>query len=152
MVAAQRFIPMFVNRDADMVDAAQEKDALPIGAALAAVFVALVRAKVPPEQLAQAAAEERLLDADDEKIPAWIVEASFRSALGEPGIMEGITPDLLLETRVAYILRKVNDLSQAERDAVVQAAVAVLEEAREASEDTGNDPTDGQPEATRRAR
>lgn len=130
-VAAERFIPMFLDRDLDMLETTNEKDVRPVAAAMAAVFVALVRTRIPSEQVSSAAAKEVLLDSDDNKIPAWIVGAAFRGALHEPQMLEGISHSLLIDTHLAYIGHHVHDVPAAERDQLVQAAVAVLAESRE---------------------
>lgn len=130
-IAAERFVPMFLDRDLEILGSTHGEDVRPVAAAMAAVFVALVRTRISPERAASTAAEETLLDSDDNKIPAWIVEAAFRGALHEPQMLEGISPSLLIDTHLAYIGRHVQDLPAAERDDLIQAAAAVLDESRE---------------------
>jgi hypothetical protein len=126
--AARRFVRAFVDRDLETLDNAGEENFRAVTAAMAACFTALVRARIPAEQVANVAAATALLDSEDNKIPTWIAEAAFRGALGDPGMMEGIAPDLLVDTQLAYVVSTAQDVPADERDHLVEAANAIIDE------------------------
>lgn len=129
--AARRFVRAFIDRDLETLDTAGEENFHAVTAAMAACFAALVRARIPAEQVANVAAGTALYDSEDKKIPTWVVEAVFRGFLDDdPRMLEGLSPDLLVDTQLAYIAAA-HDIPVDERDHVVDAAITILDERRE---------------------
>jgi hypothetical protein len=126
---AEAFCRAIVHGDVDFVSRLDEADAPWFVATVGACFVALVRSRLESTDdaaIARAAAAPPLVDAEDRRVPPWIVEAMIRMALGELHVTEGIPPQALFDTQLTYVREVTIGMSDAERDELVDRSVETI--------------------------
>jgi hypothetical protein len=124
----ERFIRAVVSRDVDFLADLDDTDARPLGVAITASFIALVRSRLELSDetaISSAASADELFDGDEQRIPPWVVEGAMRMALGEVHMGEGIPPKLLVDTHLAYVQHASGGMTDARREELVAAGVGV---------------------------
>lgn len=124
----ERFVGAVVSRDADFLADLDDADARSLGVAITACFVALVRSRLDladEAAISAAASADELFDGDERRIPPWVVEGAIRMALGEAHMGEGIPPQLLVDTHLAYVQHASDGMTDAQRGELVAAGVVV---------------------------
>jgi hypothetical protein len=126
---AETFCRAVIHGDVDFVAQLDDADAPWFAATIGACFVALVRTRLQSADdaaIARAALAPALIDAEDRRIPPWIVEAMIRMALGELNVAEGVSPQALFDTQLTYVREITVGMSEAERDELVDRAVETI--------------------------
>lgn len=126
---AERYCRAVVDGDAEFVETVDDSRQPWLVAAIAACFIAYIRSRLDPADdsaIARAASAPALYDAENRRIPPWIIEGTVRMALGELTAAEGIPPQALIDTHVTFVGHGVAGMSGAERDRLVAAAVDVV--------------------------
>ena len=100
---------------------------------MAAAFVLCVRDVVGDggeEGIRRVRTEYRLVDVDGRQVPAWMVEAYTRAALGEGRAIQGIDAVRKADVQLGFIHQFVTgqSLTDARREELTRAAMALLEE------------------------
>jgi hypothetical protein len=108
---------------------------------MAAAFVLCVRDVVGDggeEAIRRTRIEYRLVDVDEKQVPAWILEAYIRAALGEGRMIQGIDPLAKVDVQLGFIHQFVTQPSftDAKREELAEAAMALLEEMDQQSRPT----------------
>jgi len=100
---------------------------------VAAAFVLCVRDVVGDggeDAIRRARMEYRLVDVDEKQVPAWMVEAYIRAALGEGRMIQGIDAIRKADVQLGFIHHFVTQpsLTDAKREELTEAGMALLEE------------------------
>ena len=100
---------------------------------VAAAFVLCVRDVVRDggeESIRRARMDYQLVDVDEKQVPAWMVEAYIRAALGEGRMIQGIDPVRKADVQLGFIHQFVTQqtLTDARREELTEAGMALLEE------------------------
>jgi hypothetical protein len=101
---------------------------------VAAAFVLCVREVVgdggEEEAIRRTRIEYPLVDVDEKQVPAWMVEAYIRAALGEGRMIQGIDAVRKADVQLGFIYQFVTQpsLTDAKREELTEAGMALLEE------------------------
>jgi hypothetical protein len=100
---------------------------------VAAAFVLCVRDVVRDggeESIRRTRMEYQLVDVEEKRVPAWMVEAYIRAALGEGRMIQGIGPIRKADVQLGFIHQFVTQqsLTDAKREELTEAGMALLDE------------------------
>jgi hypothetical protein len=108
--------------------------------AMTACLSALVRVQLqdvddPDAELSRLAARTPLTDIEGAVIAVWIVEAALRSVAGQPQAVEGIPPDVVVESILSYLHDVVPTVTELDRHQALTLAIEALREIHRSGRD-----------------
>jgi hypothetical protein len=104
----QPVVQALLANDVAYIDTVPEDRDELIGLGAMVAFTVLVRDVFADDAtITAAASSETFEDADGRTIPAWVIEAAIRYALGEQRAIEGVEPGIFLDAYSAFLRLRV---------------------------------------------